>query len=353
MKKKRLCKALSAVIVASSLFMSVFYDSALARKVTTSGTSNIVCKDSEFEAARNKPMYNNKSQVINSSISKAYQQDIFHYECQEDGYYAVYSTGSLDTVGALYEEENNWLGKVEEYKFRSKNDDSYSGATNFGFVVRMDEDEDYFACVRGYNNKTGNYTLIIEPNEDKIFHKNFGTWNAEYIPFVQQVAKLWVDKKIYLTKEQVIVLYWSLDPATIITDGSKNYTMSQLKALYKTNSTTVANFIASALATLIGIKYTAAGVGASFLAFVFGEMMSDSQARNSKEALKEKLVELCGVKHVASAKTFKGSWSSTKGLLIKQSFNGGSIPAFNYSYSAVPSGTQIKGEKWYVGNWKF
>lgn len=196
--KKSISKVILAVGLSMSLLVSTMWQETLAYKVSTSGTKDIRSEPAGFQKARNNPMYKSKTQTINGSIAKTYQQEIFHYECQEGGYYAFYTTGGLDTVGALYEEENNLFGTVTEYKFRDKNDDKYSGVNNFGIVAKLDKYEDYFVCVRGYGAKTGSYTLKIEPNEDKISHKNYGVWDSKYAPASAINSKVWVQKKIYL-----------------------------------------------------------------------------------------------------------------------------------------------------------
>lgn len=355
MKKGKIKEIARKIISSSMAFVLVLLigsNSVLAYTVRTSGITDFNTKKTSFKNAKN-PMYRSKSQTISGNISKSFEQDIFHYECQEGGYYAIFSTGSLDTVGCMYEEQGLFS---KSYKYTNKNDDSFSSLNrNFYFVADLDKNEDYYVCVRGFGSKTGKYSLKIEPNEDKIFHCRYGVWNCEHMPDSASITKVWVDKKVYLTKEQAILYYWSLDPATVITNGKKNYNISQLQQLYKSNSTTAVNFCITALSTAIGASCgsTSVGIGASLLGFVLSEGIAASKVSKTKSDIKKTLVDLCGVKHIANAKTFKGSWTSSRGLCATKWFIGTSFPSYSWEYDSVGSTEQIKGVKWYVGKWTF
>ncbi len=198
------------------------------------GAKAFSTKNSDFKNAKS-PMYCSKSQTISGNISKKYYQDMYHYECQEGGYYAIYTTGNTDTVGAVYEEQDFLM--YLSYDLLEKNDDRFSTKDrNFGVVADFDKYEDYYILVRGYGSNTGRYTLKIEPNEDKIFHSRSGVWKSDKIPLSAANNSFWVTDKIYLSKEQTVLFYWMLDPATKIVNGSASYTLQELDKKYKKKS---------------------------------------------------------------------------------------------------------------------
>lgn len=351
-RRSKLFRKMTAMVIVVGLMVQLIGSTAMASTVTTTGYSEFNSAKAGFQSAK-KPMYTNKTQVINDRIAKKYDQNIYHYECQEGGYYAFYTRGSTDTVGALYEENGIFTAT---YDYVTKNDDYFPGGgdSNFYFVVDLDKWEDYYVCVRGYGEKTGSYKLNIEPNEDKIFHKNYGVWKSEHITNSAANIGMWVQKKVYLNKEQTILYYWSLDPATKIVNGSTTYTISQLQQLYKSDSTTALNVVVTVLASAIGVANTGIGITASIIGLILTEGISANKSQSTARAIQEKLVNLCGVEHRADAQTFTGSWSARKGLLATLWFTGYPTAVMDpWEYEAYSIGSQLKGVKWYAGKWSF
>lgn len=318
-----------------------------AYTMTTSGTTTISPSNSNFKSAKN-PMYDSKSEWIRGNISKSYNMDIYHYECQEGGYYQVYTTGSLDTVGAVYEEQNS-LTKTS-YKRRAHNDvGNITGADNCSMVVDMDKWEDYYVCVRGYGAKTGTYYVNIEPNEDKVFNKNYGVWKSEHIPYMARRVKVWTTKKVYINKEQAILYYWLLDPATVIESGNITYTVKELKNLNKNNPSKVVNILSKAIATTVGNVNKPLGITLNMLnTFMSSQLFKN---KSEEEVMRERLVSICGVQQKANSSTWTGKWSAKNGMLIQEAYFEGSLVPYMYSYTKYNCSDVIKGEKWYYGTW--
>lgn len=97
---KRLIQIISIICILSCLCSSVS-----AYTTTTSGKNTISPSNSQLNGAK-KTKYTSKSKTISDSIGKKYEMDIIHYEAPKAGYYAIYTTGSTDTLGKVYEEEN-------------------------------------------------------------------------------------------------------------------------------------------------------------------------------------------------------------------------------------------------------
>lgn len=208
-----------------------------------------------------------------------------------------------------------------------------------------------YACVRGYSNKTGSYTLKIEPNQDKTSYKNYGVWDCQKLSNSCILSGVWTSRKIYINKYQAILYYWTLDPATTISSGGKSYTMKQLKTLYQSNPSTAVNIMLTAVSSVVGIANTTAGITISIAGLFISECLSND--KSPSEAMRERLVTLCGVKHNANTATWTGKWSSTSGMLITETFSE-HIPLspYQYSYSKFTGG-QLTGTKWCYGIWSY
>ena len=175
------------------------------------GSNNTIIQptDKQFKDAKD-PVYSSINQTISSSYNGTTK--IFHYKAPSAGYFTFYTTGTLDTVGAVFE-HNSFLFFSSWYDEVGYNDDSYndyytSGTNNFKIVVKLDKNEDSYVCVRGYGSKTGSYTLKIMPTLDKISSNAGGTWaNSKTVDTIHQ--------KQYFTKQQVELTYQTLSNQAI------------------------------------------------------------------------------------------------------------------------------------------
>ena len=147
MKRKNPLVSLLSLCVAVACLLPCFIISANASVTTTSGTTTIQPTDEQFEAAEDEAEYSATSLSFNISISQSYQMYIYHYEAPASGYYAIYTTGSLDTVGAIFEEQNTlW---ITDYELVEQNDDGckIDNIRNCSMVVYLDKNENYYICV--------------------------------------------------------------------------------------------------------------------------------------------------------------------------------------------------------------
>ena len=195
---KRIIQIISIICIFSCLCSSVS-----AYTTTTSGKETISPSKSQFKKAKN-PMYDSKSKTISDSIKNKYEMDIVHYEAQKNGYYAIYTTGNTDTVGKVYEEEN-FLWWTTEYNVKGATKDDTGVDLNYRHVLNLDKHEDYYICTRAYNTKTGNYKLVIEPNDDARKSNIGGRWINDSMTFEEKNTEVY--SKTYLTVEQVAIYY--------------------------------------------------------------------------------------------------------------------------------------------------
>lgn len=347
--KKSICFVLALTLCLSVTFSSV----ALATfTVKTSGKKDINPSKSEFKNAKN-PKYNSKTETIAGNIHEKYTLDIHHWEAPEGGYYAFYTKGSLDTVEKVYEEDG--VIKID-YLQSGYSDDAKIDKTgkNACIVTDVDKYEDYYICVRGYNDKTGKYKLRIEPNEDKTTYQNYGTWESDRIPSGSAVAGVWTSQKDYLTKEQAFLLYLMLKPnVKIIGANNKEYSLSYLNKLSRFKEekdySTLNNILMTVVSTGIGCANTGAGIAASAFCLVYSELPSK---KSEKEKLIEALEKKCGIEERVYVASKTGKYSVKNGLLITTTFVQNSIPCLVNDYKAF-NGSEIKGEKWYKGKWEF
>lgn len=301
-------------------------------------------------------MYVNKTQTINDSISSAYEVDIYHYECQEGGYYQVYTKGSTDTVGAIYEEQNSLLSNPT-YKRRASNDvGKITSKDNFSMVVGVDRWEDYYVCVRGYYNNKGSYSLKIEPNQDKTWYRNYGVWKKKYSSDLAAGTGVWTNRKIYLTKEQALACYLTLDGWDFIYNGNV-YPINEVRKLYQANIDLAINVVWTTVSSVLGCYKNAVGITASVLGLIFLEILGTTG--NFNVDLKSKLEKLCGIKKKAkseiTANGIEGSITISYGIKMKEVYTGtpGRMYIYEFDKYAGTTGAALRGEKWYYGEWTY
>ena len=309
-------------------------------------------------AGENNKNHTQKSVAIAAKIPTVYKQNIFHYECPESGYYAIYATPGIDTVGALFEEQN-YLFKPTEYELMAHNDDQFKGFGTFGIVTRLDKNEDYYACVRGYGKTTGSYNLVIETNEDKVPlpWKNSGVWEATYIPFGRRISSSYVLRKVFLNKELVALYYMMVDPSIkVLNNTKKSYTIDQLRREWETSPETVYNFLLS-LVSATAPNYKAAFT-MSMVGFVIGESGIVNRRADTREKMTKLLREMCGAGAIGDGSTLSARFYAEKGLVAVKwntgSYDYASAVADPWEYhSFIPGRDYLKGEQWYVGTWTF
>ena len=77
----------------------------------------------------------------------------FKFTVSETGKYTIYTTGSLDTVGVLYNCCGNWIATVDDYE--------PCGKLNFRIVQTLKANETYYLRVTEAKSNTGSYTLYV------------------------------------------------------------------------------------------------------------------------------------------------------------------------------------------------
>ena len=199
-------KKLIIQITAMICIIACLTFSASAYSTTTTDFTTISPTKNDFKNAK-EPVYNSISHSIYDSILTSYEMDIIHYEAQHDGYYAIYTTGDLDTVGKVYEHEN-LLFITTKYEEIGYNDD-FNNQLNYKMILDLMGGEDYYICTRGYNKKTGYYTLMIKPNNDAVESNIGGKWINDNMDFNDSLlgSTAETESKVYYTKEQVKLYY--------------------------------------------------------------------------------------------------------------------------------------------------
>ena len=300
----------------------------LSKSVLNKAKSNCTKKGSNFKSTQ--------------TISESYQVHIYHFEAPSSGYYAFYTTGSKDTLIKVYEHQN-FMWWTTSYKDLGKVDDTSKADTNYfnaGFVLDASSGEDYYICVRLYGSSKGSYTLNVEPNEDKLLRSRYDKsfWECDYLSTASAIAGCWVTSKQYLTAEETILFYWSLDPAC------QNMVGKDLEYLYNEYNKGIqygidaANFI-------LGILLAGADPVTSLSVSVIGSIISYaySASENDAYSMMVTLNELCGVECYGSG------WTADHGLVIED-FYTGTILGNNYYFYAYDDDLLV-GDKYAKGSW--
>ena len=355
---KRLKKGLrsSLCLLLSTVFVfACFLIPASAYTTTTTGEFDISPSKKDFKNAKN-PKYTDSTVTISDSISESQEMDIYHFEAPKSGYYAIYTTGSLDTIGAVYEQKNVLFVTTSYDQVAYADDTNYSPYyRNFLMVVKMEWHEDYYICVRAYASLTG--TLVIEPNQDKKNIYTGGVWQCDYLDTSSALLGFWVDRKEYFTKQQALMYYLFLlvgdsfpyKPNGITFDMIRQTYNQDIYAAISMASTFFGILTASAPSTL-SISVTLLG------ALVDGvyDVLTTSAAEIDQ--VKNTIVNLCGIS-ASEPQMINGNQCSIiftiqNGLLKETYFSQNSIPVYVSFYSTYnDSNWLLTGSPYCYGSW--
>ena len=302
----------------------------ISNNVLKTAKSNATCKSSSFS--------------INTGIASAYDTHIYHFKAPSTGYYSFHTTGSLDTVIKVYK-ENKALGITTGFKDCGLNDDGSMADTNSrnaNLVVKLTKGQSYYVCVRGYAKKTGRYTLIVEPNQDKMLFSKYGytKWTCnDGLTSLLDGTVMGTTSLNYLSKDDVLFLYWSLIPAC------KGITGKDIDYLYSSYNQSYSQFISDVnyLSSFLNLDYVSsisvANIG-RVLEIVYGECtMDDLELMNM-------LTETCGVLYDGT------KWTIDSGLLIQEYYNSKMLTFVTYYYKPYNENNLLRtGEKGEKGTW--
>ena len=348
-KFKNAFKSTFSLVLAISFLFSCFSVSANASTTTTSGLRTISPSNGQLKAAKS-PTYTSEAEVITAAISKSYEMDIYHYEAPEDGYYAIYTTGALDTVGAVYEHEN-FLWWTTSYKEVARNDDGnkFDYYLNCSMIVYMERGEDYYICVRAFSSRTGDYKLFIEPNEDKIKSSNGGFWTPNYKLSYKSSNSMKLESRTYLTKDQALLNYLWLDGVEGIDENGNEIDFELIRETYYEDFALAIEFAN----ILLGSVPSKADAVVSMTTSLLGNSVSMvyEALTDSTDELKKTLEKECGIKK--TRKKMNGSSASVdytvkNGILKESVMVDGRYPINIYSANNDNILTGVKYEK---GTW--
>lgn len=343
------------VVISSCMFMETL-------AYTYTGKSDyrtISPSKSQFKSAKS-PRYSSNYQTIsNCSISEKYDVNLHHYEAPMEGYYKVYSTGSTDTVGTIFEEEN-FLFFTTDYERITKVSDDDGEKLNFKLVTYFDYEEDYYIGVRCYGQKTGKYNLKIEPNDDLVYSNYGGVW------YNNNSDDIGTRKKEYLNPAQVKEYYQMLrDELTVksIKNAYKRYgTTGTLQRLSSAGLTAFSIVdIAFSVAKIPGAGNPLVGglvmIGEAALSAVF-----DSCYYNTDQIayVMDRLATLCGAGYIKQKgkDVYKDPYCGiliTSGLqqtYVKNGFGQKFIKYIPFELYSSFSGNKMTGVSYKKGTWR-
>lgn len=85
------------------------------------------------------------------SISTSGEQDYYKFTVPQTGTYIIYTTGTTDTIGTLYDSSRVQI---------AYNDDN--DGTNFGMQYHLTAGKEYYIKVGAYSSKTGSYSIHVD-----------------------------------------------------------------------------------------------------------------------------------------------------------------------------------------------
>lgn len=153
-------------------------------------------------------------------------------------------------------------------------------------------------------------------------------------------------EKQYLTKDQVILLYGTVDPAQRATLKDNGYTIDILRQKYKNNDIEGAIEYANSMLDILLDDYP----WVSFSASIVGSIVLNQYRANEVDdlTLMTMLVDKCGVRR--DPKTQK--LTATNGIVAERWYKLIS-PSLYYDYKYYGSNaTTLTGREYYSGHWK-
>ncbi len=195
----------------------------------TATQADIEVSNKILNTAREKAKLNNSFFNFSAEISEEYELHIYRFKSSKMGFYNFYTLGYTDTLMKVYEVKKSWFS-VNYNELDFNDDGCMIGDYNYNSSIRtrFKENTEYLICVRAHGKSTGSYQLFAEPNTDKFTTEryNYSSWNVkEHAIEDEKLHRTCNYKKVYLTKEQVILLYWILctdDYNTKIKDSNGN-----------------------------------------------------------------------------------------------------------------------------------
>lgn len=262
-----------------------------------------------------------------SLIRNEYVMHIYHYKASRTGFFSAYTTGTSDTIIKIYREKKIF-GFTTGFEDLGKSDDGclVSYDKNGLLTLRLNNGDDYYICVRMKSNSKGYYNIFIGPNLDKMSTNfyNYREWNVkEHAILDEKIHRKCDYKKLYLSKEQVILFYWALcsdDPnmSKVIDSEGNVITLNDLYRAYNENvdsAISLFNTIASVVCSfspnpLVGITETMLGL---ILQYAY---KGDTK---TKDEMKQILIEKCGAEVVPVSQYWKnGEFYETKKYSVKK-----------------------------------
>lgn len=347
---KRLSKRITTAFLAIVMLLATFpmpveaasYSTIYYSTSSTATKNTIEVSQKTLKTAKSKAAKKTSGFTQYATISSAYGMHIYHFEAPSSGYYSFHTTGSLDTIIKVYEEQN-FLWMTTQFKDKGLNDDgSMADAErrNANLVLELDAGEDYYICVRGYNQKTGSYNLRVEKNQDRMLFSQYGysKWKStDGLATTFNGDVYGTTSKQYLTKSEVILFYWSLDPACQELVGKD---VDYVYSAYK-KSVSQGISAANVVMSLIPMDY-AVGVTVSVLGTILDYAYGSSEVTPYDMMIK--LADQCGVKYDGKR------WTSRSGFMIEEYFNTSMFPMTTYFYYANNDSVR-KGVSGAKGTW--
>ncbi|MBE0700585.1 MAG: hypothetical protein IH571_02750 [Acholeplasmataceae bacterium] len=187
------------------LLFSLFFSTEVFAIYT--GPRAIEPTSTEFNNAKN-TLYSLGANYTRTTTNGSYR--LFYYKTEGQGAYNIFTTGTTDTVGALFEQKYSW-GTATTHV--GEDDDSGAGL-NFRIEKDLKANKNYFVGVRGYDTRSGTYTLRMEKNVDAAQADSGGQWvqnstyvGRDHVGYSQESAVI----RTFYTHAQTVFYYFMLE----------------------------------------------------------------------------------------------------------------------------------------------
>ncbi len=138
--------------IATAIAEEQAQDSGVSVTSVTASVTSSCCTSPTNSSLANAKEISDESNT-SGSISCPGAEQWFRFTATRTGKYTIYTTGSLDTIGTLYDCCGDLITEVDDY--------APCGKINFRIIQNLTAGATYYVKVRVHGNDTGNYTLCV------------------------------------------------------------------------------------------------------------------------------------------------------------------------------------------------
>ncbi len=302
----------------------------------------------------------------NATINQQYKVQTYHFYVPRDGYYAVYTTGSSDTIIRIYREKQvlwwfaGFIGDKPTVDDGSICDSNYANACSIEYLAKGY----YYAAVRMYGAKTGSYKMNIGPNEDLLYrskYRNYNRWICENNDPYYSGLNIYTNYIQYFTYEQTVLFYkllvgeLTLDNEYCVKYGMSKVTPEGILDLKENNYSTYIDFVGFIAGVICSVAQASPAVSITVASVAYIASLLCNMPALTKNVLITKIKDTCG--YYTIPVSFDTTRTCFEKCLALQEWYTTDVPVgiTGYNYDVIgynDNDTYLRGLKNAKGHWE-